>query len=601
MTFIVFTHPYLMFRPISESISLNELEIIMLRFQSMTFLASALVVVSVISGCKHVTGPASSGVGFKAESMSTVCAGLTGKTIDAKSIGASAGLISGAASISSATFTAASPISVAAAGPTPAATITPAMPDHCRVLGKIAPVDPNAPPIQFQVNLPAQWNGRSVQFGGGGFNGVLITGLGLVPGAQYNAPAPLAQGYITYGTDSGHQNQPNVPVQAFALNDEALVNFAHASYKKVRDVAVALAQMTYGQAPSKIYFVGSSEGGREGLTMAQRYPKDFNGIFARVLVINWTGLQHAGLKDGLALMNGGWMNPAQVKLVHNAVLQACDADDGLSDGIISHVKACASKFDYNTLLCKADPSDTCLTAKQVAAIRTLNAPVQMSFALPNGVRTYPGRGPSGEDNLAYGPTGGWLAWYTGKSAPTLPPKPDNGIAWLYGGGAISYFYAGDANYDITKYKPEDHQTRLQKVAALMDSTNPDLSAFNAAGGKLILLDHMADYAKSPYATIAYFESVQQRMGAANVANFARFYTAPNVDHVGAGAPALFDPLGMLAAWVEKGSAPNQVQVIEQNAKAPFEVIRSRPLCEWPKWPKYTGKEPNNAASFTCSN
>jgi hypothetical protein len=527
------------------------------------------------------------------------CVTLAGKTIDAKQIGLSAGLASGAATIVSSTFNLATPMVVAPNGPTPAATITPAMPDHCRILGKIAPVDLNAPDINFQVNLPVQWNGRSVQFGGGGFNGVLITGLALVPGATLNAPAPLAQGYVTYGTDSGHQNTPNQPIQAFALNEEALVNFGHASYKKVRDVAVAVMQLAYGRAPQALYFVGSSEGGREGLTMAQRYPKDFNGIFARVPVINWTGLQHAGLKDGLALMNGGWMNPAQVKLVHAAVLQACDADDGLVDGVISNFKGCASKMNYNTLLCKDAPNDTCLTAKQISAIRTINAPTQFSFALPNGVRTYPGRGPSGEDTPAYGPTGGWISWWTGRSAPTLPPKPDNGIAWLYGGGAIAYFYANDAQYDITKYKPEDHQPRLQKVAAIMDSTNPDLSAFAAAGGKLIVLDHMADYAKSAYATAQYFESVQQRMGANKVAEFARFYTAPTVDHVGTGAPALFDPLGAISAWAEKGQAPVNLHVVEQNAKAPFNVIRSRPLCEWPKWPRYVGGDAASGGSFRC--
>ncbi len=529
------------------------------------------------------------------------CSNLKGHVIDAKLIGASAGLSSGSATVVSATFTPASPLVVAPAGSTPAATITAAMPDHCRVLGKIAPVDPKASDINFQVNLPMQWNGRSVQFGGGGFNGVLISGLGLVPGAKYDAPAPLAQGFVTYGTDSGHQNAPNIPVQAFAANDEALVNFAHASYKKVRDVAVALMQTAYGRGPEKLYFVGSSEGGREGLTMAQRYPKDFNGIFARVPVINWTLLQHVGLRDGLALMDGGWMNPAQTKLVHNAVLQSCDADDGLVDGVISHIKNCAGKFNYNTLLCSGATRDICLTAKQIAAIRTLNSPLLVNFSLPNGVRSYPGRGPSGEDTPANGPTGGWVSWYTGKSAPTLPPQPGNGIAWLYGGGAISYFYANDGTYDITKYKPEDHQVRLQKVAALMDSTNPDLSAFAAAGGKLIVLDHMADYAKSPYATLQYFESVQQRMGATEVAKFARMYTAPNVDHVGTGAPALFDPLGLLVAWAEKAQAPSKVEIVEQTAKAPFNVLRARPLCEWPQYPRYTGQDPAAASSFTCTN
>jgi hypothetical protein len=163
------------------------------------------------------------------------------------------------------------------------------------VLGHIEPGDPEAPPIRFQVNLPLRWNGRSVQYGGGGFNGVLITGVGLPPAAPFDAPSPLARGFVTYGTDSGHESKPGEAPQLFAANDEAFVNFAHASDKKVRDAAVAVIERAYGIKPEKLYFAGSSEGGREGVTMAQRYPDDFDGIFARVPVINWTSLQHARL------------------------------------------------------------------------------------------------------------------------------------------------------------------------------------------------------------------------------------------------------------------------------------------------------------------
>ncbi|HSW24106.1 MAG TPA: tannase/feruloyl esterase family alpha/beta hydrolase, partial [Burkholderiaceae bacterium] len=237
------------------------------------------------------------------------CASLA-TAVDAARIG----LPSSGATIDSATLVAASALSVAERGPTPAATITPAAPQHCKVLGRIAPVDAKAPPILFQLNLPTQWNGRSLQYGGGGFNGVLISGLGLLPAAPFDKPSPLAQGFVTVGTDSGHQNQPGQPPQAFALNDEALLNFAHASYKKVRDVSVELMKRAYGRGPDKLYFVGSSEGGREGLTMAQRYPNDFDGVFSRVPVIHWTGLQHAGLRDGFATMGEGWIRPPQVKL-----------------------------------------------------------------------------------------------------------------------------------------------------------------------------------------------------------------------------------------------------------------------------------------------
>ena len=348
-----------------------------------------------------------------------------------------------------------SALSVAERGPTPAATITPAAPQYCKVLGRIAPVDPKAPPIQFQVNLPMQWNGRSVQFGGGGFNGVLITGLTLLPAAPYEKPSPLAQGFVTVGTDSGHQNQPNQPPQVFALNDEALLNFAHASYKKVRDVSVELMKRAYGRAPDKLYFAGSSEGGREGLTMAQRYPNDFDGIFSRVPVIHWTGLQHAGLRDGFATMGDAWIRPPQVKLVHDAVLAACDAADGVADGIVSDPAGCRRRFDVTRLRCSGAPSDSCLSEAQVRAVQALHSPLRLDVELANGLREYPGRGPSGENLTSFGPTGGWTAWWLGATAPALPPQPNNSIAWFYGAGAIQYFYARDPSVDLRTYRIGD--------------------------------------------------------------------------------------------------------------------------------------------------
>lgn len=531
---------------------------------------------------------------LRADNAAAGCAGLA-TAIAASQID----LPSGGATIDAATLVAASDLKVAERGPTPAATITPAMPPHCKVLGRIKPVDPKAPDIGFQVNLPLDWNGRSLQYGGGGFNGVLISATGLLPAAPFGNPAPLALGYVTAGTDSGHQNQPGVPPQAFALNDEALLNFAHASYKKVRDVSVVLMQRAYGRAPQKLYFVGSSEGGREGLTMAQRYPADFDGIVSRVPVIHWTGLQHAGLRDGLALMNGGWINPAQVKTVHNAVLAACDASDGLADGLVSNPVACKATFDVTRLRCTGAAADTCLTDAQIRAVQTLNAPLTMPVELANGLRQYPGRGPSGEGTPSFGPTGGWQAWWTGTAAPTLPPSPANGIAWFYGGGAIQYFYARNPQADLLSYKAEDHAARIREVSALMDSTNPDLSAFRARGGKLIVLENLGDYAQSPYAGIQYVESVKAKLGSAAADEFLRLYTAPNVDHVGTGGPANVDLLGALVAWVERGQAPAGLTLVEQDAKPPFAVKRSRPLCEWPAWPKYQGGDANAAGSFAC--
>jgi len=521
--------------------------------------------------------------------------GALAAPIDASKIG----LPTSGATIDSASLTAPSALAVAERGPTPAATITPAAPQYCKVLGRIAPVDPKAPPIVFQVNLPTQWNGRSVQYGGGGFNGVLINGLGLLPAAPYEKPSPLAQGFVTVGTDSGHQNQAGQPPQVFALNDEALLNFAHASYKKVRDVSVELMKRAYGRAPEKLYFIGSSEGGREGLTMAQRYPADFDGIFSRVPVIHWTGLQHVGLRDGFATMGEAWIRPPQVKLVHDAVLAACDAADGLADGIVSDPVGCRQRFDVTKLRCTGAAGDQCLSDAQVRAVQTLNSSQRFDVELANGLREYPGRGPSGENAPSFGPTGGWNAWWLGATSPSLPPQASNSIAWFYGAGAIQYFYARDPGVDLRNYRMSDHAARVREVSALMDSTNPDLSAFAARGGKLVMMENLADYAQSPYAGIGYYESVVIKLGRANVDTFMRLYTAPGVDHVGTGAPANVDMLAALADWVERGKAPQGLTLVEQAAKPPFAVTRARPLCQWPQVPRYKGGDAASAASFAC--
>ena len=524
------------------------------------------------------------------------CASLAGASIPASVIG----IPSGAARVDTAVLMVPSALTVAERGPTPAATITPAAPAYCKVLGRVAPIDASAPPIIFQVNLPTQWNGRSVQYGGGGFNGVLINALGLLPAARYAQASPLAQGFVTVGTDSGHQNQPNQPPQAFALNDEALVNFSHAAYKKVRDVSVELMKRTYGHAPTKLYFAGSSEGGREGLTMAQRYPADFDGIFSRVPVIHWTGLQHVGLRDGLASMGEGWVRPAQVKLVHDAVLAACDAADGVVDGLVSDPVGCRARFDVRRLQCAANAGgDACLSEAQVRAVQTLHSPLRMDVELAHGLREYPGRGPSGENLPSFGPTGGWNAWWLGQAAPSVPPAPNNGIGWFYGAGAIQYFYAQDPNADLRAYTATKYAARVRQVSALMDSTNPDLSAFAARGGKLLMLENLADYAQSPYAGIAYHASVVDRLGRDKVDSFFKLYAAPGVDHVGTGGPANEDFLGALVAWVERGEKPAKLQLFEEDAKPPFGVKRSRPLCEWPAFPRYQGGDVNAASSFAC--
>ncbi len=513
------------------------------------------------------------------------------------------GLPTGEVTIVSTQYLAASPLVMGPPqAPTPYARIQPALPDHCQVKGTIASLDPKAPAINFQVNLPSVWNGRSLQYGGGGFNGVLINALGLPPAAPLDKPAPLARGFVTYGTDSGHQNTPGVPLQAFSMNDEALANFAYASYKKVRDVSVELMKRRYGRGPDRMYFMGSSEGGREALMLAQRFPNDFDGIFARVPVINWVALQHAGTRAGIAQFGSGWITPAKIKLVGDAVASACDAADGIVDGIISDHEGCRSRFDVSKLRC-ADGSDSgasCLSDAQTKAVQALYSGYRFDFDLANGVRNYPGWPMGGEATPGVGPTGGWANWWVGSSAPVQPPVPANSIQWFYGSGAIRYFITRDPNFDVRQYDPKRYADRIRTMSALMDATDPDLSVFAAAGGKLIIKEHMADYAQSPYAGIEYYKSVVAKMGQSEVDRFARLYIAPGVDHVGTGAPALTDMLEVLTDWVEKAKEPAALTVATQAFEPPFAVTMSRPLCRYPNWPKYRGVgDSNQAASFDC--
>ena len=156
------------------------------------------------------------------------------------------------------------PLAVAERGPTPAARVTPANPEFCKVLGQIAPSDPKAPPIKFQVNSRSNGTAARCNMAAAASTACSITGLGLPPAFPFGTTSPLARGFVTYGTDSGHETKPGEPPQVFALNDEAFENFAYRSYKRVRDAAVALMVRAYGNPPAKLYFMGSSEGGREG-------------------------------------------------------------------------------------------------------------------------------------------------------------------------------------------------------------------------------------------------------------------------------------------------------------------------------------------------
>jgi Tannase and feruloyl esterase len=282
------------------------------------------------------------------------------------------------------------------------------------------------------------------------------------------------------------------------------------------------------------------------------------------------------------------------------VLATCDASDGSKDDVVSNPVACKKAFDARKLSCPAGQSgDGCLNAAQVKAVQTLQSPYKFGVELANGLDDYPGWGVSGEATPGDGATGGWSSWWVGTSPPVHPSLPTNGRSWQYGSGAIRHIFARNPALDPSLYKPADHLKRIRQVSNLMDATNPDLSAFADRGGKLIMLEYMADYAQSPYAGIRYYENVVKDMGLAPVRRFMRLYTAPGVDHVGTGAPGNVDMLSALSEWVEKGKAPGALLAVEQSVEAAPRLLRGRPLCQWPQWPKYTSGDANMPSSFEC--
>jgi feruloyl esterase len=478
--------------------------------------------------------------------------------------------------------------------------------EYCKVLGAILPIDPNAPPVNFEVNLPTQWNGKAVQYGGGGTNGTLITGLAPLRDARRDTPVPIARGFATWGTDSGHQNAKLPEPQAFALNQESLVNMAYGAYKKTHDVGVRIAAAFYDRRPAKIYYFGGSEGGREALMMAQRFPADFDGIVAVVPVANYTGINLVRNKVAVLQQDGGWLNPAKVKLLHNAVNAACDMLDGLADGVISAYEKCLSVFDAKTLRCAngADTGDTCLSDAQIEADKIVHRPFAYPFALANGVKAFPGWTYGSEEQ-----PGGMIDAVTGAEPahfPILNEKVQS-IAWGNSNGFVRYMLARDAKFNPLQFSTQELAVRVREISDLFDTTNPDLSAFLARGGKLILKGNGADYQRSVLQEITYYKSVVAKMGSARADQFIRFYVTPGVNHPGNGVmssgaavPAKVDLLGALDGWVDSGKAPGALMQVRQEAKAPFGIEASRPMCLYPAYPRYKGEgDPNEVASFAC--
>ncbi len=467
---------------------------------------------------------------------------------------------------------------------------------YCKVTASIAPVDPAAPPILVAVNLPDQWNRRAVQFGGGGLNGVLVDGLSQQIHAAPSEPTPLAQGYVTLGTDGGHPAaRPEIGV--FFLNDEAVFNHAHGANKKAHDLALAIVADYYRAKPEKFYFVGGSEGGRQAMGVVQRYPQDYDGVVAVVPGLNVTANYLTKYNAWLASLGDGWLSPAQVALLDRESARQCDGLDGLSDGVISKYLACRKVFKFDPIRCADAAREDCLTDRQISTVETWRNRYSWGFPLANGVTGIAGWPIGGEAQA-----GAVTQWIT---LPTRHATTDPGFE-INSSQFNRYYVMRDGGFrGPLPLNDPAVRARVRQFSAMADQSDTDLTRFLARGGKLIVVEHSADYALSPEANFAYFDAVRRRMGASRANQFVRLYVIPGANHGGSGLrkdgapiPNTVDLLGELVRWQDTGTPPGPLIVTAYKEGRP---TATEPLCEYPSYPRYNGAgDPDRAASFRCA-
>lgn len=504
---------------------------------------------------------------------------------------------------------------------------TDALPAHCRIDGDIAArtgVDGQPYAIRFRLRLPQDWNRRFYMRGGGGINGTLVDPVDV-----------MKQGYATIGTDSGHDNARNSRADAgataaFGLDPQARVDFAYGAYDQVTRAGKALAQGYYGQPQRYAYFEGCSEGGREALLMSQRFPQHYDGIVAGAPTLHlplgpMAGIHTTQLFAGLAARSGQRLPDGQpaigrsfsdpdLLLVRNAVLKACDALDGLADGIVDNLPACTTprvRAELRAAQCSGAKTAGCLSGDQIGTLEKAYAGATDSRGHPlySDWPWDPGLG--GQSSATeYNP--GWRSWWIGSAtAPANNAIKLNfvaAIAVLYSSAPVQPFTAADAlpfslayNFDTEVAKIYGTSpTFTQSAASMYFTDSTDLAPFKGRNGKLMVYHGGADSSISLNDTLRWYDGMNAQMGG-SVQDFARMYVVPGMNHC-RGGPATdsFDMLAPLVQWVEEGKAPDSVTA-KASTPSYFNVAaRSRPLCPHPKQARYRGTgDINDAASFRC--
>ena len=450
------------------------------------------------------------------------------------------------------------------------------MPAFCRLGGDIHPVATSD--IKFEVWMPLEkWNGRFEAVGNSGYAG------NIEYSAMRNA---LVDGYATGGTDTGH-TAAGMATAPWAMNLESLIDFGYRAAHEMTVKSKATITAFYGSKPEYSYWNGCSEGGRQGMGEAERYPNDFNGILAGSPVFDFVPSRSREFVTS-KLIASGEMSPvpqAKFKAIYDAVLAKCDAADGIKDGVINDPQQC--HFDPATLLCKNGDSPDCLTAPQVKAMQIeydgVYNPVTHKLLLH-------GHSPGFEYNQVN----------RANNAPPLPAPAANGAAPAptLPGSFYRYFVYRRLDWDASTFDyAKDFPYAEKTVGISLDNYNPNLKGFKAAGGKLISYHGWADGQPAPMTTVDYFKEVQATVG--DSSSFYRLFMVPGMGHC-QGGPGTdhFDKMSAITDWVEHGKAPDKIIA---SHLTDGQVTRTRPLCPYPQVAKYLGTgSTDESASFVCA-
>ena len=456
-------------------------------------------------------------------------------------------------------------------------------PAFCRIVAVTSPA------VNFEVWLPLSgWNGKYQSVGNGGMAGTI----------SYAAMASaLRRGYATASTDTGHVAGP-IPFDASWASGrpDLIEDFGHRALHLTTVNAKQVTEAFYRAPPNYSYYVGCSKGGQQGLMEAQRYPDDFDGIIAGDPANDWTRFyagSHLWYSQAMLNDEASHIPPAKLLALGDAVNAACDALDGIEDGILQNPLAC--NFKPATLTCPLGTDDnSCLTPKQVTAVEKIWSGVSNS----KGELIYPGLVPGGE-----GYAGTWSTWVSGRD-------PFTSLHWRGGEGFFRWFVFDDADWDFRNFDfDKDLQYALEKVGPAVDSDDPDLRPFRNKGAKLIVYHGWSDPDISPVASINYYESVidiiaddtraiNYQSALRDTQDFYRLFMVPGMAHCSGGpGPDRFDALSALENWVEQDIAP---ETIIASKVIDGEVVRTRPLCAYPEVAAYDGSgSTDEATNFSC--